>query len=243
MIEQKILNTKVKPKKIKYIFLFFAAALLFSINSAYAGSVLSLPLPDDIPVYTDNEQYNRYMTLEIKMPESFKDPKPVKEKKEQRKRDFSYFDFNPYKRVEDDPELHRAIKSLLKKGLGKGEFKSNARRSLYNNGRLNSTYTMGTLVRTILVNFMRLTDEQILRDVKFTREDLEDMKYIMKTFKKELFLLGYMNLEKVYNRIEESRKILKFNQGVVRVVKVENDMKGGTVLHFVVRENQFPQGE
>jgi hypothetical protein len=216
---------------------------VFMAGAASAGSVLSLPLPDDIPVYTDNEQYNRYMTLEIKMPESFKDPKPVKKKKAKKRSDFSYFSFKPYKSVDDDPELHRAIRSLLNRGLGKGEFKSNARKHLYSAGRLTSTYTMGTLVKTILRNFMRLSDEQILREMKFTRTDLEDIKYVMKKFKKELFLLGYQDLEKVYNRVEDARKLLKFNQGVVRVVKVENDMKGGTVLHFVVRENQVPERE
>lgn len=212
------------------------------IGSAIAGSVLSLPLPDDIPVYTDNEQYNRYMTLEIKMPESFKDPKPVK-KKIKKKNDFSYFSFSPYKKVDKDPELHRAVRTLLNKGLGNGEFKSNAKKRLYENGRYTSTYTMGTLVRTMLKNFMRLTDEQILRIMKFERTDLEDIKYLIKKFKKELFLLGYQDLEKVYDKVEHARKLLKFNQGVVRVVKVENDMKGGTVLHFVVKENQAPERE
>lgn len=212
--------------------------LIMTSSPARGGSVLSLPLPDDIPVYTDKEQYNRYMTLEIKMPESFKDPNPVK-KKEPKRRNFDYFEFQPYRKVDDDPEMHRAIRSLIAKGLDKKKFAgATSSRRLYRKGALDTTWTMGSLIRDMLNNFLDLSDEAILRDSSITRETLEDMKYLAKKFKHELFMYNF-NPDNLYNRIEEVRKLMKFNQGVVRVVKVENDMKGGTILHFVVKENQF----
>lgn len=212
-------------------------AMIAVSSPASGGSVLSLPLPDDIPVYTDKEQYNRYMTLEIKMPESFKDPNPVK-KKEPSKRNFDYFEFEPYKKVDTDPEMHRAIRSLISKGLDKKKFAGNSTKRLYRKGALDTMWTVGSLVRDMLNNFIDLPDETILRDSTITRETLEDLKYLAKKFKHELFLYNF-NTDTLYNRIEEVRKLMKFNQGVVRVVKVENDLKGGTILHFVVRENQF----
>lgn len=217
-----------------------AAAIIAIVTAsapARAGSVLSLPLPDDIPVYTDKEKYNKYMTLEIKMPESFKDPNPVK-KKEPKRRNFDYFEFEPYKKVDDDPEMHRAIRNLIAKGLDRKKFAGNAARGLYRRGALDTTWTMGSMIRDMLNNFLDLSDEFILRESGITRENLEDMKYLAKKFKHELFMYNF-NPDNLHNRIEEVRKLMKFNQGVVRVVKVENDMKGGTILHFVVRENQF----
>jgi hypothetical protein len=205
-----------------------------------AGSVLSLPLPEDIPVYTDDSQYNRYMTLEIKMPENFKDPQPLK-KKEPKVKNFDYFDFNPQKRLEDDPEIHRALKSLIKKGLAKSDLNTSGVRDLYRRGRLNSRLTVGALVRLILGNFLKLEDEDILRKTQLDRENLEDILFLAGKFKHELFLFNNLDTDAVKARVEEVRKLLKFNQGVVRVIKVENDMKGGTILHFVVRENQFQE--
>lgn len=209
---------------------------------AQAGSVLSLPLPEDIPVYTDDSQYNRYMTLEIKMPESFKDPEPVK-KKEPKVRNFDYFDFNPQKKLENDPEIHRALRSLIKKGLAKTDFDTSGVRDLYRRGRLDSRLTVAALVRHMMLNFMKFDDEAVLRKLQLERENLEDILFLADKFKHELFLFNNIDVNQVKERVEEVRKLLKFNQGVVRVIKVENDMKGGTILHFVVKERQFPQAE
>lgn len=215
----------------KYLAIAWTLIFISLAGAAIADSVLTLPVPEDIFLEGPDFSDVAHMVLRVSVPSKDEQPPPrIKEPKA----GFDYFDFNPFPEV--PPQDLAIIRRLTATNLHQGKFLP---------GRLNlmfktkgrepvSSYEFLRGVRIIMQNFLGLTDKAVVSQFKLTRKNLEDIERLATEYASEMET-RHIEIKKVKEKLAHVRHLLELNQGVARVIKVENDESGATVIHFLVR--------
>jgi len=210
---------------------------LLIVTPIKADSILTLPMPTGIPLTGAGAEKVRPMKLTISIPPILKQP-PRKKKlppPPKPRPQFNYFEFKPFPKIRNIREIKKKIKKFYQLGLGKGELNQSLVPLLSRGLSSNNIYEVSQMVTTLFKNFLRISDEEVIKIHRWNKKDLTELKSLYKDFKKHLFR-RFVDTDEIEKKFKHIEKLLKLNQGIVRVVRVIHDERGGTTLHLVFQE-------
>ncbi|MCK5685049.1 hypothetical protein KAJ27_13045 [bacterium] len=222
---------------IRVIF-FIALMVTCSFYSLYAESILTLPVPTEIETYGPAAKDVRPMVLKISMPPRKKrgedaEPKDEDELKPRQDR-FKYFNFNPFPTLNVEKKYLKTLKRLGRLGLGTGQYFGDGIKVFFRSNKKLNIYDFNQILRIVFFNFSRRSVKFLIKNYNWKKEDIQNIEEIATIYKQLLNNYG-LDQDGILEKIIEMKKFLNYNQGVVRVIKVENDDKGSTILHFVFK--------
>lgn len=203
-----------------------------------AESILTLPVPTEIETYGPAAKDVRPMVLKISMP-----PKKKREEEQQPKDDdelkprqdrFKYFDFNPFPRLNVEKKYIKTLRHLGNLGLGTGQYFGDGIQVFFRSNKELNVYDFNQVLRIVFTNFSKRTVKFLIKNYEWKKEDIQNLEEIATVYKQLINNYG-LDQDQIIEKIAEMKKFLNYNQGVVRVIKVENDDKGSTILHFVFK--------
>lgn len=192
---------------------------------SYADSTLSFDLPKDYIKKRNKKQ----LLLTIKIPAKLtsEDDQKLKTKKV----DTSYVDMNPFAKV-NIPIDYDKLHILAKKGL-----LSDTSTFLLNDRMLNTKYDFMNMISAIYNKIMHSDKEKLIEN-GVNADDIRFIKKLTKDFETELNSYKQLNLPSFYERLSLLTKKLKGGKGEVRVVDVQNEDDGSTILYLTLKENK-----
>ncbi len=204
----------------------FVCILFFS-GEAFADSTVTIPVPDTV----SNESKNLVLTITV--PTSLeKTYQPVQQKPEEKpkKNNYNkYFDLNPFPNMVNDEEV-----SVLRRFVNKGVVEDISAVSVKKNFVANN-YEMGRTLTSIVNMALRSSPEQLAR-VGVTRTDILDLLKVFDNYTKELKMFNVGMKER--ERLSKLSNKLSFTDGEVKVIKVETDDIGSTVIHLTLNDQK-----
>lgn len=209
-----------------------AWALIFisMAGAALADSVLTLPVPEEIFVEGPDFKNVAHMVLRVSIPPKKEQPPPRIVKPKQ---GFDYFNFNPFPKV--TRKQLALITRLAKTGLNTGKFTPGDMNLQLKPGFMNTQYEFFRAARLILKNFLGLSDKDVLKRFRLTRQNLQDIEKLVNEYKEDMDK-RLVNTTAVKEKLAHVRRVLELNSGVARVIKVHNADNGDTIIHFMVRQ-------
>jgi len=206
-----------------------AIAAVFSASAVLADSTVSIPVPDSVTSESKN------LVLTITVPTSLErtyQQQQAQEKKEDKpkKTNFNkYFDMNPFPNMVSKEEIGILIR-FANSGLI-DETSAMVIRSRY----IANNYEMARSLASIVEGLMKWPPELIAK-AKITRADILDLVKVFDNYTKELKMFKIGGKERDYlNRVSQR---LSFTDGEVKVVKVETNDIGGTVIHLTLNNTK-----
>ena len=214
----------------KFLTIVWTLILISMAGAVLADSVLTLPVPEEI--FVEGPDFNdvAHMVLRVSIPPKQEQPAPTIEKPKQ---GFDYFDFNPFPKVsKKEKDL---IRRLSRTGLNSGMFTPGDMNLMIKAGFMTNQYEFLRAAALILKNFLNLSDKDVLKRLRLSRKNLEDLEKLTNDYKSELEK-RMVSTSQIKEKIAHVRRLLELNTGVARVIKVENAENGDTLIHFMVRQ-------
>ncbi|HOD39595.1 MAG: hypothetical protein BWY32_03224 [bacterium ADurb.Bin243] len=194
---------------------------------AFADSTVTIPVPDTVA----NESKNLVLTITV--PTSLeKTYQPVAQKAEEKPKKNNYgkyFDLNPFPNMVNNEEV-----AVLKRFVSKGVVEDISAVTVKRNFVANN-YEMGRSLASIVNTALKSSPDQLAR-VGITRTDILDLLKVFDNYTKELkmFNVGMKDRE----RLSKLSNKLSFTDGEVKVIKVETNDIGSTVIHLTLNDQK-----
>ena len=197
--------------------------LLFSVIFTFSESVITFPQKEQIQGTKKN------LILKITIPNDLEDEEEYKEERP----DFSYFDFDPFKKLDHSMLDYEILRTFPKKGL------TTRTRSSYlcTNKGIKNEYDLLLVMTDVIENIERKGKDELLES-GVTREDINYIErlvfkdytnYLKKTVK---------DGEKIKTRLAFLKKQFLAGKGEVRVLRVETNDAGETMIHIRLNEEE-----
>lgn len=200
---------------------------------ACADSTVTIPVPDSV----SNESKNLVLTITVPtaLERTYQQQQKKPEEKPKKINYNKYFDMSPFPNMTNREEVE-VVKNFAKKGIA-----DNIARQTIARGMINNNYEMARSLNSVIRAALAMPPEEVAK-AKVTRTDLLDLVKVMDNYTKELKMFGITNKHR--DGINKLSQKLSFTDGEVKVVKVETDDIGSTVIHLTlnnVKGNYKPQ--
>ncbi len=194
---------------------------------AFADSTVTIPVPDTVT----NESKNLVLTITV--PTSLeKTYQPVTQKPEEKpkKNNFTkYFDLNPFPNMVNAEEV-----DVLKRFVNKGIIEDISAISVKKNFVANN-YEMGRTLASVVKTALKSAPDQLAR-VGLTRTDILDLLKVFDNYTKELRMFNVSMKDR--DLLSKLSNKLSFTDGEVKVIKVETNDIGSTVIHLTLNDQK-----
>jgi hypothetical protein len=174
---------------------------------------------------------SKEMTLTLKVPEKLE---PIQTRVEARKNYFPYWDRHPLVQVDPKDEAYEILRNFAKKKLIKGAVV----KTLLVRGKPIEKYFLVDVVTEVVRNLISMKNssdyERFMRKTGLLATEVDDLMRLMDRYEKELTWKG-ISVKKTRELMSTVMNDLKETQrGIVKVVRVEGQKDGSTVLHLVL---------
>ncbi|MDD5091482.1 MAG: hypothetical protein PHQ23_11275 [Candidatus Wallbacteria bacterium] len=200
----------------------FAALLAF--EAVWADSTLSFDLPKD---YLEKREKKKLL-LTIKIPSELTSDEEVINKK---RVDTSHVELDPFARNTKPVDFTR-LRELSKKGLITGVSKG-----ILEKRNLENKYEICNMLVGINDKFMRLDKEDVI-EMGIAKEDIFFMEAMYNQFAEELKMYRHINFAPLIERFQLLKKQLRGGRGDIRVVEVQEEEDGSTILYLTLQEEK-----
>lgn len=208
-----------------------AAFIIAPATAAFADSTVSIPVPDTVT----NESKNLVLTITV--PTSLErtyqqQQQQAQEKKDDKKKknNFSkYFDMNPFPNMINKEEVNILVRFANSGLIDPTAALVIKRRYIANN------YEMARSL-TAVVEGLQQWPPELIAKAKITRADILDLIKVFDNYTKELKMFKIGGKERDY--LNKTSQRLSFTDGEVKVVKVETNDIGGTVIHLTLNNTK-----
>lgn len=194
---------------------------------AFADSTVTIPVPDTVT----NESKNLVLTITV--PTSLeKTYQPVTQKPEDKpkKNNFTkYFDLNPFPNMVNAEEV-----GVLKRFVNKGIVEDISAISVKKNFVANN-YEMGRTLASVVKTALKSAPDQLAR-LGVTRADILDLLKVFDNYTKELRMFNVSMKDR--DLLSKLSNKLSFTDGEVKVIKVETNDIGSTVIHLTLNDQK-----
>ncbi|HNY11740.1 MAG TPA: hypothetical protein PKK26_09150 [Candidatus Wallbacteria bacterium] len=199
----------------------------FIAGPLYAESTVTIPVPESVT----NESKNLVLTITVPTAlERTYQQQPKKEEDKPKKNNYSkYFDLSPFPNMVNREELD-VIQRFAKRGII-DDVNANVIKQKFITNNYEMARTLSALVSTVLK-----TVPEDLAKAGVTRTDILDLVKVFDNYTKELkmFSTGGKDREKLTKLSQK----LSFTDGEVKVIKVETNDIGGTVIHMTLNNTK-----
>ncbi len=207
-----------------------AAALAltaFLYGAASADSTVTIPVPDSVA----NESKNLVLTITVptSLEKTYQPVAPKPEDKPKKNNFGKYFDLNPFPNMVNNEEV-----AVLRRFVNKGVVEDISALSVKKNFVANN-YEMGRSLASIVNMALRSAPVQLAR-VGVTRTDVLDLLKVFDNYTKELKMFNIGAKER--ERLSKLSNKLSFTDGEVKVIKVETNDIGSTVIHLTLNDQK-----
>lgn len=203
------------------------ALTAFLYGGASADSTVTIPVPDTVA----NESKNLVLTITVptSLEKTYQPVAPKPEDKPKKNNFNKYFDLNPFPNMVNDEEV-----AVLRRFVNKGVIEDISAVSVKRNFVANN-YEMGRSLASVINMALRSAPDQLAR-AGVTRSDILDLLKVFDNYTKELrmFNIGMKDRE----RLSKLSNKLSFTDGEVKVIKVETDDIGSTVIHLTLNDQK-----
>ncbi|PLX19554.1 MAG: hypothetical protein C0601_01490 [Candidatus Muiribacterium halophilum] len=195
--------------------------LLMSFILVYSESTLTFPVSDQL------EGNEKNLILKIVIPNELEDKEEYKEKKT----DFSYFNLDPWPAVDKGKIDWERLNHLVKAGAIRYE----RTKYLVKNKKINDEYDMFLVLDDILTN-IKNSSKDLLLENGMLREDIEYIEKLIFEDMKGYTKKAHVDPEALKKRLNFLKKQFLAGKGEVRVIKVETNNAGETMIHLRLNE-------
>jgi len=205
--------------------LIILSVLFSSVFMLFADSTLSFDLPKDYI----KKRTKKKLLLTIRIPAKLttEDDQKLKVKKV----DTSYVDLKPFAKV-TKPIDYEKLHILAQKGL-----LSESSVFLLRSKMLKTKYDFMNLISGVYYKIMN-SDKESLINSDVNADDIRFIKKLTTDFTPELQSYKQLDIDSFMERLALLTKKLKGGKGEVRVVDVQNEDDGSTILYLTLKENQ-----
>jgi|GEM_PF-2963296 len=221
----------IRIKKMAYNLKILAVVIFVTglcCSPAMADSTVTVPVPDTVT----NESKNLVLTITV--PTSLErtyqqEPNKQAEEKPKKSNYNKYFDMNPFPNMVNRDEV-----DVLKRFAKRNIVENVSAVSVKENFIINN-YEMSRTLVSIVNTVLRMQPEEIAKS-GITRTDILDLIKVFDNYTKEMkmFNVGAKQREKL-NKLSNK---LSFTDGEVKVIKVETNDIGGTVIHLTLNDQK-----
>ena len=192
-----------------------------------ADSTISIPVPHDV-------ERGKQVTLSLRIPPH---TEPVTRKitkpKLASRNSLIIWNGNPSPKLPKNDEFFGIMNRFQKKGW----IKSYSTRAVLNMRPLDKIYALRALEKlneSVIEIAQAPNFTRLLRTVNLTTSDIQDLRRLNKRFESELFRWGNNTkaIDKDLLMLQERMK--KARQGILKVIRVEGEGDGSTVIHLTV---------
>jgi len=199
----------------------------FIAGPLYAESTVTIPVPESVT----NESKNLVLTITVPTAmERTYQQQPKKEEDKPKKNNFSkYFDMSPFPNMVNKEEIE-VIQRFAKRGVI-DDVHLGAIRQKFISTNYDMARTLTSLVKTVL-----RTMPEDLAKAGITRTDILDLVKVFDNYTKELKMFNTGGKER--EKLTKLSQKLSFTDGEVKVIKVETNDIGGTVIHMTLNNTK-----
>jgi len=197
--------------------------LLTSVLMIYGESTLTFPVSDQLKGNEKN------LILKIVIPNELEEKEDYQEKES----DFSYFNFNPWPEVDRSSIDWERLNHLVESGAITYE----RTRHLVRNKSLKDEYDMFLVIDDIITNIRNKNKDRLLSD-GMLREDIEYIEKLVFEDMKGYTKKAHVDPEALKKRLNFLKKQFLAGKGEVRVIKVETNNAGETMIHLKLNEEE-----
>lgn len=193
----------------------------------FADSTVTIPVPDTVT----NESKNLVLTITVptSLEKTYQPVTPKPEDKPKKNNFDKYFDLNPFPNMVSREEV-----DVLKRFVNKGVIEDISAVSVKKNFVANN-YEMGRTLASIVKMALKSAPEQLAR-VGVTRTDILDLLKVFDNYTRELRMFNVsMKDRELLSKLSNK---LSFTDGEVKVIKVETNDIGSTVIHLTLNDQK-----
>lgn len=185
----------------------------------YADSVLSFDLPENY-IKKDNKK-RLLLTIQIPAKLTSSEEEQLKVKKV----DTSYVELKPFKTIKKEIDFEM-LNLLAKKGLITG-----SSYYLLKSKTLKTKYDFLNLINNIYIKIMKWDKAQLI-NLGVNGDDIVFIIDFVNKFRNELKSYPQINIKEFIEKLKLLKKKLKGGRGEVRVVEIQNNDDGSTLLYL-----------
>lgn len=194
--------------------------------SVSADSTITIPVPEDIK--------DKQVTLSLRIPPNTEPlTRDQSRPKMSSKRSLIVWNSNPSPKIANNDELFAVFNTYQRKGW----LKTHAARSVMRMRPMDKYYAI-RLLQHIIENVVEIglapNFGQVVKRCNLSVSDIEDLRRMIKRFEKDLIMFG-VNAKKVdKDLLLLQERFKKSRQGILKVLRVEGEDDGSTVIHLSV---------